>query len=112
MVVIDLTKLGRNADLEQHFAPHQAKGLHPARVAVEDEPHFFRVSTAETELLAQITGHCLHEAHRADSNLPKVRDWVDAKLVAKKGLPRFAIQSGMSNGGVNFWRWPGLIGRP
>ena len=32
---MDLTKLGWNADLNQQFAPHHAKGLVPARVAVE-----------------------------------------------------------------------------
>jgi hypothetical protein len=72
---MDLTKLGWNADRNQQFAPHQAKGLVPARVAVEDK-HFFRVWTAEAELLAQVTGHCLHEAHGSNAKLPKVGDWV------------------------------------
>jgi hypothetical protein len=47
---MDLTKLGWNADLNQQFALHYAKGLIPARVAVEDK-HFFRVWTADAELL-------------------------------------------------------------
>jgi ribosome biogenesis GTPase / thiamine phosphate phosphatase len=77
---MDLTKLGWNAGLDQQFAPHRAKGLVPARVAVEDK-HFFRVWTAEAELLARVTGKCIHEARRSNSNLPKVGDWVAVKLV-------------------------------
>src|ERR1700744_3505324 len=77
---MDLTQLGWNAGLDQHFAHYQAKGLVPARVAVEDK-HFFRVWTAEAELLAQITGHCLHEARGSNAKLPKVGDWVAVKLV-------------------------------
>ncbi len=80
---MDLTKLGWNADLDQQFAPYQAKGLVPARVAVEDK-HFFRVWTAEAELLAQVTGHCLHEARGSNAKLPKVGDWVAVKLVANE----------------------------
>jgi ribosome biogenesis GTPase len=83
MAVMDLTKLGWNADLNQQFAPHQAKGLVPARVAVEDK-HFFRVWTAEAELLAQVTGNLLHEARGSNSKLPKVGDWVAVKLVANE----------------------------
>jgi len=78
-----LTKLGWNADLDRQFAPHQAKGLTPARVAVEDK-HFFRVWTAETELLAQVTGKYMHEARGSTSKLPKVGDWVAVKLVPKE----------------------------
>ena len=77
---MELTKLGWNAELNQHFAPHAAKGLLPARVAVEDK-HFFRVWTAEAELLAHVSGKCFHEARRSNSRLPKVGDWVAVKLV-------------------------------
>jgi ribosome biogenesis GTPase len=80
---MDLTKLGWNADLNQQFALHQAKGLVPARVAVEDK-HFFRVWTEDAELLAQVTGKCLHEAHGSNAKLPKVGDWVAVKLVANE----------------------------
>jgi ribosome biogenesis GTPase len=80
---MDLTKLGWNADLNQQFAPYHAKGLVPARVAVEDK-HFFRVWTADAELLAQVTGNCLHQARGANSKLPKVGDWVAVKLVANE----------------------------
>jgi ribosome biogenesis GTPase / thiamine phosphate phosphatase len=77
---MDLTKLGWNADLDQQFAPHHAKGLVPARVAVEDK-HFFRVWTADAELLAQVTGKCMHEARGSNAKLPKVGDWVAVRLV-------------------------------
>jgi ribosome biogenesis GTPase len=80
---MDLTKLGWNADLNQQFAAHHAKGLVPARVAVEDK-HFFRVWTADAELLAQVTGKCMHEARGSNSRLPKVGDWVAVKLVANE----------------------------
>jgi len=84
---MDLTKLGWNADLNQQFAPHQAKGLVPARVAVEDK-HFFRVWTAEAEVLAQVTGKCIHEARGSNSKLPKVGDWVAVKLVPNEEKAR------------------------
>src|SRR5260221_961032 len=77
---MELTKLGWNADLDQQFAPHCAKGLVPARVAVEDKL-FFRVWTADGELLAQVSGKCIHEARRSNSKFPKVGDWVAVKLV-------------------------------
>jgi ribosome biogenesis GTPase / thiamine phosphate phosphatase len=77
---MDLTKLGWNAGLNQQFAPHYAESLVPARVAVEDK-HFFRVWTADGELLAQVTGKCIHKARRFNSNFPKVGDWVAVKLV-------------------------------
>jgi hypothetical protein len=55
---MELTKLGWNADLSHQFAPHHTKGLVPARVAVEDK-RFFRVWTADAELLAQVSGKCI-----------------------------------------------------
>ena len=75
-----LTKLGWNAERDEQFAPHRAKGLIPARVAVEDK-HFYRVWTAEAELSAQVTGKFIHESRRDHSVLPKVGDWVAIKLV-------------------------------
>jgi len=78
---MELTKLGWNAELDQQFTRYRAKGLVPARVAVEDK-HFFRVWTAEAELLAQVSGKCIHEARGTNSKFPKVGDWVAVKLVA------------------------------
>jgi len=81
---MDLKQLGWNAALDEQFAPHQAAGLIPARVAVEDK-HFYRVWTADAELPAQVTGKCIHEARGAPSKLPKVGDWVALRLVPKEG---------------------------
>jgi ribosome biogenesis GTPase len=75
-----LTKLGWNAERDQQFAPHLARGFIPARVAVEDK-HFYRVWTVDAELSAQVTGKLIHESRRDHSVLPKVGDWVAVKLV-------------------------------
>ena len=75
-----LTQLGWNAAREKQFAPHAAKGFVPARVAVEDK-HFYRVWTADAELIAQITGKIIHEARGNHAKLPKVGDWVAVKLL-------------------------------
>ncbi len=77
---MELTKLGWNAARDEQFAPHLAKGLVPARVAVEDK-HFYRVWTVDAELSAQVTGKFIHESRRDHSVLPKVGDWVAVKLV-------------------------------
>src|SRR5438445_9640630 len=47
----------------------------------EEDKHFFRVWTADAELLAQVSGKCIHEARRSNSKFPKVGDWVAVKLV-------------------------------
>ncbi len=75
-----LTKLGWNAERDEQFTPHRAKGLVPARVAVEDK-HFYRIWTVDAELTAQIIGKLMHEARGDHSKLPKVGDWVAIKLV-------------------------------
>jgi ribosome biogenesis GTPase len=76
----DLTKLGWDAERDEQFAPFAAKGLIPARVAVEDK-HFYRIWTAEAELTAQVTGKFIHESRRDHTVLPKVGDWVAVKLI-------------------------------
>jgi len=78
-----LTKLGWNAERAAQFAPYLAKGLVPARVAVEDK-HFYRVWTVDAELTAQVTGKFIHESRRDHSVLPKVGDWVAIKLVSNE----------------------------
>jgi ribosome biogenesis GTPase len=75
-----LKKLGWNPSREEQFAPHHAKGLVPARVAVEDKLHY-RVWTADAELVAQVTGKIIHEARGNHSKLPKVGDWVAVKVL-------------------------------
>ena len=90
---MELTKLGWDADRNQQFALYHARGLVPARVAVEDK-HFFRVWTVDGELLAQVSGKCMHEARRSNSKLPKVGDWVAVKLVPNE--EKAVIQVGSS----------------
>jgi ribosome biogenesis GTPase / thiamine phosphate phosphatase len=85
-----LAKLGWNGERDAQFAPHLAKGLIPARVAVEDK-HFYRVWTTEAELTAQITGKLIHEAREDHTKLPKVGDWVAIKLVPNE--EKAAIQA-------------------
>ncbi|HSY18890.1 MAG TPA: ribosome small subunit-dependent GTPase A [Candidatus Acidoferrales bacterium] len=85
-----LTKLGWNAERDAQFAPYLAKGLIPARVAVEDK-HFYRVWTVEAELSAQITGKAMHEARGDHTKLPKVGDWVAVKPVPNE--PKATIQA-------------------
>lgn len=85
-----LTKLGWNAERDEQFAPHLARGFIPARVAVEDK-HFYRVWTVDAELSAQITGKAMHEARGDHSKLPKVGDWVAIKLVPNE--EKAAIQA-------------------
>jgi ribosome biogenesis GTPase / thiamine phosphate phosphatase len=77
---MSLTRLGWNPLREEQFAPHAAKGLIPARVAVEDK-HHYRVWTADAELLAQIAGKLIHEAKGQHARLPKVGDWVAVKIL-------------------------------
>lgn len=80
---MDLTKLGWNPAREEQFAPYRAKGLVPARVAVEDK-HYYRVWTEDAELIAQVTGRIIHEARGNHSRLPKVGDWVAVKVLPKE----------------------------
>jgi ribosome biogenesis GTPase len=77
---MSLTKLGWNPARAEQFAPYLAKGLLPARVAVEDK-HFYRVWTVDAELSAQITGKIMHAAQGRHAQLPKVGDWVAVKLL-------------------------------
>lgn len=77
---MDLTELGWNTTRDEQFAPHRAKGFVPARVAVEDK-HYYRLWTATAELTAQVTGKLIHESRRDPAALPKVGDWVAAKLL-------------------------------
>ncbi len=77
---MDLTKLGWNPAREEQFTPHRAKGLVPARVAVEDK-HYYRVWTVDAELTAQIIGKVMHEARDDHAKLPKVGDWVAVKIL-------------------------------
>ncbi|HSC26282.1 MAG TPA: ribosome small subunit-dependent GTPase A [Vicinamibacterales bacterium] len=71
---MDLSALGWTPGLAEAFAPHAAKGLVPARVALE-HTHIYRVATGKSEWLARVVGRLRHLAtSRVD--YPAVGDWV------------------------------------
>lgn len=69
-----LDELGWNAALAAEFAPHAAKGLVPARVAVEHRSSY-ELYTQDGEIEASLAGRLRHEA-RKRHDLPAVGDWV------------------------------------
>lgn len=79
---MSLDELGWHPALAEAFAPHQAAGLVPGRVAIEDK-HAYRVITTAGDCGAKVSGRLLHET-RARGDLPKVGDWV-ALAVAPGG---------------------------
>src|SRR5688500_16387532 len=93
--ILDLTTLGWGPALIDAFEPHAAKGLVPARVALE-HTHIYRVLSADGEWLARVSGRLRHAAdQRAD--FPAVGDWVAVEPSAQDGdariqavLPRFS----------------------
>jgi ribosome biogenesis GTPase len=92
---LDLTALGWGPAFVEAFESYAARGLVPARVALE-HTHIYRVLTADGEWLARVSGRLRHEAaHRAD--FPGVGDWVAVEPPAQDGdarihavLPRFS----------------------
>ncbi len=60
--------------MAEAFAPHQAEGLQPARVALELN-HIYRLWTAEGDVLAEAAGKMRHDA-AGRHELPAVGDWV------------------------------------
>lgn len=95
MRILDLTALGWGPAFVEAFESHAARGLVPARVALE-HTHIYRVLSADGEWLARVSGRLRHEAaHRAD--FPGVGDWVAVEPPAQDGdarihavLPRFS----------------------
>ena len=73
-MTIDLGALGWTPQLAAAFAPHEAEGLVPARVALE-HTHIYRVFTASGEWLARVSGRLRHSA-AARVDFPAVGDWV------------------------------------
>jgi ribosome biogenesis GTPase / thiamine phosphate phosphatase len=71
---MNLDFLGWDASFADAFAPHQERGLRPARVATEDK-HAYVLVGEPGEFSAVVSGRLLHQqASRA--GLPKVGDWV------------------------------------
>ncbi len=71
-----LDSLGWTPALEDQFAPHDADGLEPARVAVEHRGRYL-LYTARGERPAELAGRLRHAA-TARVELPAVGDWVAA----------------------------------
>ena len=88
-----LGELGWDDDFSAAFDALDGRGLIPARVGIEHN-HFYRVLTADGELMAQAAGRLRHRAAGQD-DLPAVGDWVavsvnrhDGKAVIRAILPR------------------------
>lgn len=75
-----LEELGWTPHEAAAFAPYEAEGLRPARVAL---PYgaTFRVYLADAETLADVSGRLRHEA-RSRRDLPAVGDWVAIRWTA------------------------------
>jgi ribosome biogenesis GTPase len=74
-----LARYGWNDFIAAHFQEYAAQGYSAGRVALEYN-QFYRVYTAEGEILAETAGRLKHEAEsRAD--LPAVGDWVVLRAV-------------------------------
>jgi ribosome biogenesis GTPase len=69
-----LTVLGWDERVAAEFAPHAARGLEPARVALEHQ-HIYRVYTEDGEYLARVRGRIRHQAEAREA-FPAVGDWV------------------------------------
>src|SRR5215510_13657612 len=88
-----LARYGWNDFFAAHFHEYAAQGYSVGRVALEYN-QFYRVYTADGEILAETAGRLKHEAEsRAD--LPAVGDWVvlravegEKKAVIHAMLPR------------------------
>src|SRR5215510_2999404 len=74
-----LARYGWNDFFAAHFHEYAEQGYSAGRVALEYN-QFYRVYTAEGEILAETAGRLKHEAEsRAD--LPAVGDWVALRAV-------------------------------
>jgi ribosome biogenesis GTPase len=74
-----LARYGWNDFFAAHFHEYAPQGLIAGRVALEYN-QFYRVHTAQGEMLAEVAGRLRHEAEsRAD--LPAVGDWVALRAV-------------------------------
>ena len=80
---LTIEQLGWTEAMETAFAPLRAKGLVPARVAIEDK-HYYRLYAEAGPLTGQCSGKFLYQA-KHPSMLPKVGDWVAVTPVLAEG---------------------------
>ncbi len=76
-IPIVLIPYGWSETLQEHFSPHQAGGLLPARVVVQQRG-LWRLVTQSGELNAELSGRFAVEA--ASGGYPVVGDWVAVSL--------------------------------
>jgi ribosome biogenesis GTPase / thiamine phosphate phosphatase len=69
-----LTVLGWDQRVAAEAAPYAARGLEPARVALEHQ-HIYRLYTRDGECLARVRGRIRHQAEAREA-FPAVGDWV------------------------------------
>jgi ribosome biogenesis GTPase len=99
-----LAALGWDQQWADQFAPHAARGLVAARVALEHQ-HIYRVSTHEGECLARVRGRMRHQAEAREA-FPAIGDWVAVETrpgrdaVIEAVLPRRSKFSRKSAGDV------------
>jgi ribosome biogenesis GTPase len=86
---LKLEDFGWTPSFEDHFRPHAAAGLHPARVATT-YTHLYRLLTLEGERMASVSGRFRHEA-RGAQDFPATGDFVAAEL--RGGEDRATIQA-------------------
>jgi ribosome biogenesis GTPase len=80
---LTIEQLGWTEAHERDFAPYRAKGLVPARVAIEDK-HFYRLYAEAGPLTGQCSGKQLFESKNS-STLPKVGDWIAITPLLEEG---------------------------
>src|SRR5262245_13001923 len=74
-----LARYGWNEFFAEHFHEYAGRGYTAGRVALEYN-RFYRIYTAQGEILAEIAGRLKHEAE-SRASLPAVGDWVALRLV-------------------------------
>jgi ribosome biogenesis GTPase len=78
----ELDRLGWNGFFAAHFYEYAQQGYRAGRIALEYN-RFYRVMTAEGEIIAETSGRLRHEAAgRAD--LPAVGDWVALQMLVQE----------------------------
>lgn len=102
-----LTELGWTAALAADFEPHAARGMLPARVAVEHRASY-ELLTADGARGAALSGRLRHESPRKQ-DLPAVGDWVAitpgaGQAIVDAVLPRRSMFARMAPAGKE----PGL----
>ncbi len=91
--LVNLERLGWDADFAEQFLPHAGQGLTPARVAVAHN-YLYQLLGAECEVMAEVSGRHRHQS-AGSAAIPVVGDWVamrphqtEQKATIEAVLPR------------------------